>query len=101
MKNRMIVMAALASTLIGGGALVASNSFAQASPPITQAGAGVGTAGRLERHPEIRKAMRQLNMALTTMKKANDDFKGHKEAAMDATQKAIAELQAALKADKN
>ena len=97
MKSRMFAIAAIASTLIGGGALVASNAHAQSRPALTQKGGGA----RLERHPEIRKAMRQLNMALTTMRNANDDFKGHKEAAMDDTQKAIDQLQAALNADKH
>ena len=97
MRNRMIAIAAIASTLIGGGALIATNAIAQT--PLKPA-AGSHTA-RQERHPEIRKAMRQLNNALTTMKNAADDFKGHKEAATDDTQKALNELQAALNADKN
>src|ERR1019366_1174386 len=99
MKTRMFAIAAIASSLIGGGALVASNAFAQSTIPPRQSGVGAG-GSRQERHPEIRKSLRQLNNALTTMKNAADDFKGHKEAAMDDTQKAIAELQAALKADK-
>ncbi|MHB8635874.1 MAG: hypothetical protein ACYC96_05315 [Fimbriimonadaceae bacterium] len=91
----MIAIAAVVSTLIGGGALVASNAFAQSTPPTVQAG-----NRRVEKHPAIRKAMRQLNMAWNTMKRANDDFAGHKEAALDATHRAIVELQAALKADR-
>ena len=96
MKNRMIAIAAIASTLIGGGALVASNAFAQTAPP--QVGKG---AGKMERHPEIRKALRQLNNALDTMKKAADDFGGHKSTAMSETSSAIKELQEALKFDKH
>jgi hypothetical protein len=99
MKTKMFAIGAIASTLIGGGALVASNAFAQATPP-PQTGGGTAPQ-KLERHPEIRKALRQLNMALKTMQNANDDFKGHKEAAMDDTQKGIKELQAALAADKH
>lgn len=100
MKTRMFAIAAIASTLIGGGALVASNAFAQGAPPVQQSAVGAGGA-RLEKHPELRKAMRQLNNALKTMKGAADDFNGHKEAAMDDTQKAINELIAALKADRH
>lgn len=94
MKSKVILVAALASALVGGGALVATNAVAQG--PVKSVG-----AGRLEKHPEIRKAMRQLNAALNTMKQAADDFKGHKEAAMDDTQKALAELKLALQADRN
>ncbi|HLK13997.1 MAG TPA: hypothetical protein VKT78_04265 [Fimbriimonadaceae bacterium] len=99
MKTRMIALAAVATTLIGGGALVASNSFAQATPPPVTG--GKGGQRHAERHPEIRKAMRQLSAALKTMHDAADDFKGHKEAAVDDTQKALDQLKQALAADRN
>jgi hypothetical protein len=97
MKGRIIAIAALASSLIGGGALVATNAIAQATPPVPQKSGG---PGKIERHPEIHKALHQLNNALNTMQNAADDFKGHKEDAMEATKRAIGDLNAALKADK-
>jgi len=53
-----------------------------------------------EPHPEIRKAMRALNNAQGFLQHADHDFKGHREKALDLTQQAIKECQAALAADK-
>ena len=94
MKNRLIGIAALASALIGGGAVMASNAYAQQVPTAT-------VVTSIEKHPELRKALRQLNNSLTTMQNAADDFHGHKKKAMELTNGAIAELKAALASDRH
>ncbi len=86
MKNKMFAVAILAASIGGGSALIATNAFAKA--PAISAPA---------KHPEIRKALNQLNNAMNTMKNAADDFAGHKVDAMKATQHAIDELHTALK----
>ena len=52
-----------------------------------------------ERHPEIRRAIDALERAKTDLKRANHDFGGHREAALDACDKAIAQLRLALQYD--
>ena len=98
MKNRMIAIIAAAAMTVCGGTFIATKSLAQTPPPTVRQGT---RPARLERHPEIRRAMRQLTNAMNTMKKAADDFHGHKEKAMDLTKSAIEELQAALRADRH
>ncbi len=53
-----------------------------------------------ERHPEIRKAMRNLEQAKNNLQNAAHDFAGHREKAMDLTQQALAECKLALESDK-
>lgn len=66
-------------------------------------GAGAGYSLRAQtppvggKHPEIRKAMRALNNAQTFLTKAEHDFAGHREKALDLTQQAIKQCEAALK----
>jgi len=54
-----------------------------------------------ERHPEIRKAITALESAKVDLKRAAHDFGGHREAALDACDKAIAQLRLALQYDRN
>ena len=91
MKTKILAIAAVATTLIGGSALLATNAVAQSNHPT------VGAAVTAQRHPEIRKALKQLRNAMTTMENAADDFHGHKKDAMDHTKRAIHELEVALK----
>lgn len=93
MKNRMFTLAVFALTLTGGGAIVASNAFAK-TPPLA-------ATSMAEKHPELRKALGQLEAAKKTMKEAAWDFGGHKTDAMRDTQQAIDELHKALKFDKH
>ncbi|MGI9035716.1 MAG: hypothetical protein ACR2GD_06725 [Pyrinomonadaceae bacterium] len=53
-----------------------------------------------ERHPEIRRAINALNRAKEDLEDASHDFQGHREAALDATNNALRQLQAALACDK-
>ena len=55
---------------------------------------------RNEKHPEIRKALRNLEQAKNNMEHAADDFGGHKAKALELSEQAISELKLALAADK-
>lgn len=52
-----------------------------------------------ERHPEIRKALEHLHKAREALVNAAHDYQGHRKAALDATDAAIAECEACLKID--
>lgn len=86
MKSKQIALGGLLVLMSAG----AGYSLRAQTPPPTQA---------IEKHPEIRKAMRALNNAQGFLTKADHDFQGHREKALDLTQKAISECQAALRAD--
>ncbi len=60
----------------------------------------MGKMGK-EKHPEIRKALKNLEQAKNNMNHAADDFGGHKAKAKELTEQAIAELKLALAADRN
>ncbi len=53
-----------------------------------------------ERHPAIHRAIRALEEAKLAMQRADQDFGGHRKAALDECDKAIAQLRAALQYDK-
>ena len=55
---------------------------------------------RAERHPEIRKAIAQLQRARNDLQDAAHDFGGHRADALAATDNAIRQLQIALQYDK-
>ena len=89
MKNTMIALGSLA-LLLGTG--VTFTAQAQTPTPARM---------KRERHPEIMRALKTLMRARADMRKANNDFGGHKEKAIDLTDQAINQLKAALQADKN
>ena len=97
MKNRIFATTGLI-------ALIASTSafgvLAQSTTPPSPTPPAGGGRRKMERHPELRKAGRELEAALKTMQSAQHDFGGHRETAMDLTSKAIAELKLALQSDK-
>jgi len=100
MKNKVFAYVAIASTILGGSALVASNALAQAPTSPAPVNARFG-GQKNERHPELRKAMRALTNAQKFLQSAATDFGGHKEKALDATANAIAEIKAAMAYDKH
>jgi len=53
------------------------------------------------RHPEIRRALRNLQQAKGNLQHSTRDFSGHREQALDLVQKAIDQCQQALRSDKN
>ena len=93
-------LAVAASLMVGG--LLTSQSFAQGSGPT--GGAPVGTKigqGKKEKHPEIMKAMRNLEQAKKNLQAADRDFGGHRTKAVDAVNLALDECKAALAYDKH
>ncbi len=50
-------------------------------------------------HPEIRQAIHALENARLHLQEAKHDFGGHRKAALDAVDEAIAQLKIALKYD--
>ena len=53
-----------------------------------------------EHHPHIRKAIEELREARKELKEADHDFKGHRLEAIEACDKAIAQLEVCLRVDK-
>jgi hypothetical protein len=91
MRNSLVALAFVA--LVGGSA--SQMALAQAPAPAAKA-----AQGNREAHPVLRRSLRQLEMVKDELQKANDDFHGHKEAAIDSVTHAITELQAAIASDK-
>lgn len=91
MNKRLLTLAVSAVVLVGSGAFVATSAHANAPAP---------SAPKGERHPELRKALAQLEGAMKTMREAAWDFGGHKADAMKETKNAIEELHKAMKFDK-
>ena len=56
---------------------------------------------RGERHPEIRRALRNLQQAKGNLQRAAHDLGGHREQALDLVQRAIDQCQQALQGDRN
>ena len=57
-------------------------------------------AGKTEKHPEIRAAIRSLERAKVDLQRAAHDFGGHRADALRATDEAIKQLRLALEYDK-
>jgi hypothetical protein len=60
----------------------------------------VAFAAGPERHPRIHRAIGAIHAAIDELKAAPHDFGGHREAAVDACQKAVEQLKLALQYDK-
>jgi hypothetical protein len=88
-RNSLVALAFVA--LVGGSS--SQSALAQAPAP-------KAAQGNREAHPVLRRSLRQLEMVKDELQKANDDFHGHKEAAIDSVTHAITELQAAIASDK-
>ena len=83
--RRSLSVASIAA--VAGLSLAASNAaFAE------------GREGR-ERHPNIRRAMEALRAARNDLEHADHDFGGHRVEAMQAIDRAIEQLQVALRFD--
>ncbi len=95
MKIKAIGIAAAASILLGTTAF-----SARAQTPTTVPAPTPGPHGKAERHPEIRKAIHALVNAQNALQHASHDFGGHREKALEHTQQALLECQAALAADR-
>ena len=84
-----------------GAAGFAASTPAQAQGPMPPAPPMTRPHPRGERHPEIRRALRNLQQAKGNLQHATHDFSGHREQALDLVQKAIDQCQQALRDDRN
>ena len=90
----------LALVLVLGGAMAGTaglsmNYAVAADAPTTQ------PREKHEKHPEIRLAIHHLEEAKKNLENGAHDFDGHRVAALKATETALEECRAALKADPN
>ena len=86
-------------SLLFGALLLTGTCFAQ-TPPEAQAPAAAAPVAvkpvHHEHHQEVHKAMRKLRGAKQDLEKAAQEYGGHKVKAIEAINKALEELQAAL-----
>ena len=90
-------------SLVTAAALMAATTsplLAQGASGSPGAASSTGRPGHREHHPEIRAALKHLNMAKASLQKGSKDFSGHREKALDLTNQAIQECQQALQSDK-
>jgi len=93
-----------ATLAVAAGLVAAGFAFsppAQAQGPMPPAPPITRTHPHGERHPELRRALRNLQQAQGNLQRAAHDFGGHREQALDLVQKAIDQCQQALQSDKN
>jgi hypothetical protein len=88
MRSRLFVAVLTSGMLLGGLGLLAGTS-ADAAPQTAK-----------ERHPHLRAAIRELREARRELQTAAHDFGGHRVEAIEATDRAIKQLEVALKFDK-
>jgi hypothetical protein len=95
MKKKLMFI--LAGAAVAGALVFAVPAvFAQqANPPATPATPTVPH----EHHPAIRRAIFALKAAKADLERADHDFGGHRAAALEECDKAIAQLQEALQYD--
>jgi hypothetical protein len=85
----------LAATLTGLAFVISIGSLSGSAIAQT----AQGTAQKQERHPELRAALRELKMARSHLQKGAHDFGGERAEALNDTDKAITEVEQALKKD--
>ncbi|HST07275.1 MAG TPA: hypothetical protein VLJ83_03850 [Gemmatimonadaceae bacterium] len=91
----------VAAAILVAPTTIASRAFAANVQPVAaQQGVPVRKGVAPERHPEIRKAITQLERAKADLKRANHDFGGHRAEALEACDRAIAQLKLALQSDR-
>jgi hypothetical protein len=86
-----------ASLLVGG--TIAGTSVANAQGPSTTPPPRHGKGGKFEKHPEMLMAHKRLEAAKDALQKGAHDLAGHREKALDLTDRAIAEVREAIKSD--
>jgi len=100
MKKNLVILLTTCAVI---GALSASLTLARAqttNPGAPAAGAGAPGRKGNERHPAIHRAILALQEAKLAMQRADHDFGGHRQAALEECDKAIAQLKLALQFDK-
>jgi acyl-CoA reductase-like NAD-dependent aldehyde dehydrogenase len=104
MKIKLMIVlgvAAVALTLVLTTMTPAANNSTGTAVPGASAQPFAAEASPAERHPHIRAALHELREARGELKKAAHDFGGHRDEAVEATDKAIRQLEECLKYDKD
>ena len=91
-----------AAAILVAPTMIGTSAYASTAPAVVpQQATPAGKAIRREPHPEIRKAITALERAKADLKRASHDFGGHRVAAIEACDRAIAQLRLALQYDRN
>lgn len=106
MKLRIVSLLAAASMILAFAILATTHAApnkgnAPATPAANALPATPATATPAEPHPQIREALASLRRAKEHMEHAAHDFGGHRVEAIEATNKAIEQLEICLKYDKD
>jgi hypothetical protein len=105
MKTRMVSLLVLASLILAFAFLApapaASHKANVPAAAAANAEPATTTATPAEPHPQIREALAALRRAKEHMEHAAHDFGGHRVEAIEATNKAIQQLEICLKYDKD
>lgn len=102
MKTRIVSLLVLATLILAFTFIAAAPN--KASVPATPAASALPAtpaAVPAERHPEIREALESLRRAKEHMEHAAHDFGGHRVEAIEATDRAMKQLELCLKYDKD
>jgi hypothetical protein len=105
MKTRIVSLLVLASLILAFAFIMtapaAPNKASVPATPAASALPATPAAAPAERHPEIREALESLRRAKEHMEHAAHDFGGHRVEAIEATDRAIKQLELCLKYDKD
>ena len=105
MKTRIVGLLVLASFILAfafiATAPAAPNKANAKATPAASAQPASPAAAPAEKHPEIRDALGALRRAKEHMEHAAHDFGGHRVEAIEATNRAIEQLELCLKFDKD
>ncbi len=105
MKIRIVGLLAVASLILAFAfiavAPAAPNNGNAPATPAAKALPAPPAAAPAEKHPEIREALGALRRAKQHMEHAAHDFGGHRVEAIEATNRAIEQLELCLKFDKD
>jgi len=105
MKTRIVSLLVLATLILAfefiTTAPAAPNKAGVPATPGASALPATPAAVPAERHPEIREALESLRRAKEHMEHAAHDFGGHRVEAIEATDRAMKQLELCLKYDKD
>jgi hypothetical protein len=105
MKTRIASLLVLATLILAFAfittAPAAPNKAGVPATPAASALPATPAAVPAERHPEIREALESLRRAKEHMEHAAHDFGGHRVEAIEATDRAMKQLELCLKYDKD
>lgn len=95
MSMKKIAALASASVLIAGIGTVATQTAARAQAPFPHP-----MIRHHERHPELMRAMRQLENARASLQSAAHDYHGHRDQAVALINQAIDQIHQAIQSDR-